>query len=304
MQFKDYYEVLGVKADASDADIKTAYRRLARKYHPDVSKEGDAEARFKAVNEAYEALKDADKRRAYDQLKQRGFRAGDEFTPPPDWAAGGGPGFHFEGEDSAGFSDFFESLFGAGGGRGGAGARRPGPRRGADTRARLQVDLETAFAGGSQRVSLQQGSETRTLEVKIPAGVQSGQVIRLAGQGGAGAAGRGDLLLEIGLAPHRQFEVDGRDVVLRLPIAPWEAALGAEIDVPTLGGRVGLKLPPGSRSGQKLRLKGRGLPGKDGRGDQFVVLEIQTPPAATEAERLLYANLREAFAGFNPREPA
>lgn len=300
MQFKDYYEVLGVKADASDAEIKTAYRRLARKYHPDVSKEGDAEARFKAINEAYEALKDADKRRAYDQLKQRGFRAGDEFTPPPDWAGSAGPGFHFEGEDGAGFSDFFESLFGGGGGRRG-GAHRPGPRRGADTRATLQVDLETAFAGGSQRLSLQQGSEARTLEVKIPAGVQSGQVIRLAGQGSAGSSGRGDLLLEIRLAPHRQFEVDGRDVVLRLPIAPWEAALGAEIDVPTLAGRVGLKLPAGSRSGQKLRLKGRGLPGKDGSGDQFVVLEIQTPPAASDAERHAYAAFREGFAGFKPR---
>lgn len=302
MQFKDYYEVLGVKADASDAEIKTAYRRLARKYHPDVSKESDAEARFKAVNEAYEALKDADKRRAYDLLKQRGFRAGDEFTPPPDWAGGAGPDFHFEGGDNAGFSDFFESLFGGGGGRRSSGHQRPGARRGADSRATLQVDLETAFIGGTQRVSLQQAGGVRTLEVRIPAGVQSGQVIRLAGQGGAGSAGPGDLLLEIKLAPHRQFEVDGRDVVLRLPITPWEAALGATIDVPTLGGRVGLKLPAGSRSGQKLRLKGRGLPGKAGSGDQFVLLEIQTPPAASEAERELYARLREGFAGFKPRE--
>jgi curved DNA-binding protein len=293
MKFKDYYDVLGLTETASGDEIKSAYRRLARKFHPDVSKEKNAEERFKAINEAYEALKDPEKRKAYDDLKRGGFRAGDDFRPPPGWTHQGG----FESGDgqSAGFSEFFESLFGGNG-------RRPqrGPsRRGADVSARLQIDLETAFAGGAQRVSLTRGGEQKSLDVKIPAGIQNGQTIRLAGQGEPGAAGAGDLLLEIEIPAHPRFELDGRDVLLRLPIAPWEAALGATIEVPTLAGPVGLRIPEGSATGKKLRLKGRGMPGAQA-GDQYVLLEIQTPPASDEAQRRFYEQMRDTFA-FEPR---
>lgn len=303
MKFKDYYQVLGV-AETAEADaIKSAYRRLARKFHPDVSKEKDAEDRFKAINEAYEALRDPDKRKAYDELKRNGFRAGDDFRPPPGWAQGAASGFDPDAAHAAGFSDFFESLFGNAQGR--PGARRGPSRRGADISARLRIDLETAHSGGKQRVSLNQHGITRALDVKIPAGVETGQSIRLSGQGEPGAAGPGDLLLEIEIAPHPKFQVEGRNVVLKLPISPWEAALGAEIEVPTLAGAVGLKIPPGAQTGKKLRLKGRGLPAfgatQPTHGDQFVVLEIQTPPASTEAERRGYTQLHELFSAFNPR---
>lgn len=296
MKFKDYYEVLGLTESASADEIKSAYRRLARKFHPDVSKEKDAEERFKAINEAYEALKDPEKRKAYDDLKRGGFRAGDDFRPPPGWDRGGG--FEHDSGDpqAAGFSDFFESLFGAGGGRR---AQRGPSRRGADVTARLKIDLETAFAGGAQRVSLARGGEQRSLDVKIPAGIQNGQTIRLAGQGEPGAAGAGDLLLEIEIPAHARYELDGRDVIVRLPITPWEAALGATIEVPTLAGAVGMRIPEGSATGRKLRLKGRGMPGPKP-GDQYVVLEIQTPPASDEAQRRFYEQMRETFQ-FDPR---
>ncbi len=298
MKFKDYYEVLGLTESASGDEIKSSYRRLARKFHPDVSKEKNAEERFKAINEAYEALKDPEKRKAYDDLKRGGFRAGDDFRPPPGWNPQGGFGHDSTDAQSAGFSDFFESLFGGGGA-----GRRPqrGPsRRGADVTARLQIDLETAFAGGEQRVSLtRSGGEQKSLDVKIPAGIQNGQTIRLAGQGEPGAAGAGDLLLEIEIPPHPRYERDGRDVLLRLPIAPWEAALGATVEVPTLAGPVGLRVPEGSATGKRLRLKGRGMPGTTP-GDQYVVLEIQTPPASDEAQRRFYEQMRETFA-FDPR---
>lgn len=296
MKFKDYYEVLGLTETASGDEIKSAYRRLARKFHPDVSKEKNAEERFKSINEAYEALKDPEKRKAYDDLKRGGFRAGDDFRPPPGWNQQGGFGFENGDAQSAGFSDFFESLFG------GSAGRRPqrGPsRRGADVSARLQIDLETAFAGGAQRVSLSRGGEQKSLDVKIPAGIQNGQTIRLAGQGEPGAAGAGDLLLEIEIPPHSRYQLDGRDVLLHLPIAPWEAALGATIEVPTLAGPVGLRIPEGSATGKKLRLKGRGMPGPKV-GDQYVILEIQTPPASDEAQRRFYEQMRETFA-FDPR---
>ncbi len=294
MKFKDYYDVLGVSETATADEIKSAYRRLARKLHPDVSKEKDAEERFKAVNEAYEALKDVDKRKAYDELKRGGFRAGDDFRPPPGWAEGG-HSRHSADAQSAGFSDFFESLFGGGAQR----AQRGPTRRGADVSARLSIDLETAYAGGAQRLNLSRGGAQRSLDVKIPAGILPGQTIRLAGQGDPGAAGSGDLMLEIEIPPHRNFKLDGRDVILQLPIAPWEAALGATIEVPTLGGPVGLRVPEGSSSGRKLRLKGRGMPGTTA-GDQYVVLEIQTPPASDEAQRRLYEQMRDSF-DFDPR---
>lgn len=302
MQFKDYYDTLGVKADATDAEIKSAYRRLARKYHPDVSKESDAEEKFKAVNEAYEALKDAERRRAYDQFRAGGYRAGDEFRPPPDWQHEGGFDFGgMHGGDADGFSDFFESLFGhaAGGGT----PRRRGPRRGRDVQAQLAIDLETAFKGGRERITLRDpdGAE-RTLDVKIPAGIRSGRQIRLGGQGhpGAGGAPAGDLLLEIVLRPHPRFELDGRDVVVTLPVAPWEAALGAKVPVPTLAGEVDLRVPAGSDSGSKLRLRGRGWPGPTP-GDQIVVLQVRTPRAQSDDERAFYERMAEQFGSFDPR---
>ena len=290
MQFKDYYEILGVESGAGEAEIKTAYRRLARKYHPDVSKEKGAEERFKAVNEAYEVLRDKEKRAAYDQLKAQGYRPGEEFRPPPDFGDGGFGGFRFDQEFSGGggFSDFFEQLFG--GGRGGPGARaRPQPA--GDTRAKLAIPLELAFGGGKQRISV----DGRTLEVNIPAGIAPGKVIRLAGQGQRGAA----LLLEIDYLPHAVFEVDGRNVLHTLPVAPWQAALGATLSVPTLGGPVELRVPAGSDTGRKLRLRGRGLPGAPA-GDQLVEIEVRAPKAETEAQKALYRQMADAF-DFDPR---
>lgn len=284
MRFTDYYEVLGVKPDASEAEIKAAYRRLARKFHPDVSKETDAEARFKAVNEANEVLSDAKKRAHYDRLRAGGYHAGEEFRPPPDF--GEGVQFEFGEGGAGGFSDFFESLFGA---RARAGRPGTGPRpraRPQAQRARIELDLETVFAGGSRRIEL----DGRTLEVKIPAGIGAGQSIRLGGQGSGG----GDLLLEIAYAPHPKYELEGRDVVHRLVLAPWEAALGADVQVPTLGGEVSLRVPPGSDRGRRLRLRGRGLPGNPA-GDQYVVIEVRAPTPESEVQRAAYRTLAQAF---------
>ena len=290
MQFKDYYETLGVEAGAGEAEIKTAYRRLARKYHPDVSKEKGAEERFKAINEAYEVLRDKDKRAEYDRLRAQGYRPGEEFRPPPGFGNGFGQGgFQFdEGMGGGGFSDFFESLFG---GRAGFG-QRGGPQPVGDTRAKLAIVLEVAYAGGMQRI----GVDGRTLEVKVPAGIRPGQVIRLAGQGQQQPGGRrADLLLEIDYRPHPEFEVDGRNILYTLSLAPWEAALGTTASVLTLGGPVDLKIPPDSDAGRKLRLRGRGLPGKPAPGDQIVEIEIRAPKAETEAQRALYRQMAEAF---------
>lgn len=294
MQFKDYYQVLGVEPTAGDAEIKTAYRRLARKYHPDVSKEAGAEDKFKGVNEAYEALRDPQKRKAYDQLRSQGYRPGEEFRPPPDFGRGGmggSPGFDFEevfgsdGSTGGGFSDFFEGLFGR---RAQAGATQRGPRPPGDTRAKVSVPLQAVYEGGSVRL----GINGRQLDVRVPKGVRPGQVIRLAGQGDGG----GSLLLEVEYAAHPQFEVDGRNIIHVLPVAPWQAALGATVSVPTLGGAVELKVPADSEAGRKLRLRGRGLPGMPV-GDQIVELEITAPRAVNERQRTIYRMLASAFEG-------
>ena len=300
MQFKDYYAILGVEPSAGEAEIKSAYRRLARKFHPDVSKESGAEEKFKSVNEAYEALRDPQKRAAYDQLRTRGYRPGDDVQPPPGGFGAGQGGVDFEeifagGGAGGGFSDFFEGLFGRG--RGGPefggqyGQRGPQPRGPSVTRAKLAVPLESVYTGSTVRI----GINSKTLEVRVPKGVREGQSIRLGGQGGGG----GDLLLQIEYAAHPQFEVDGRNVIHILPIAPWEAALGATISVPTLGGPVELKIPPKSEAGRKLRLRGRGLPGdasgKFAAGDQIVELEVLAPRARTDAQRAAYETMREAF---------
>ena len=313
MDYKDYYKLMGVERDAKAEDIKRAYRRLARKYHPDVSKEANAEAKFKEVQEAYEVLKDPEKRAAYDQLGSQ-WRQGQQFTPPPDW----GRDFEFTtssygGREEPGFSDFFSSLFGArspfrgqrGGGYGGGFASS-----GEDHAAKIQIALEDAFRGGSHTVELkapqidEQGHVTvkpRTLKVTIPAGVIEGQKIRLSGQGSPGAGGglAGDLYLEIGFKPHPLFQADGRDITLTLPVAPWEAALGATIKTPTLAGPVDLRIPPNAKAGQKLRLKGRGLPAATP-GDQYVVIRIVTPPADTPAARAFYETMQKELP-FDPR---
>jgi curved DNA-binding protein len=290
MEFKDYYATLGVEPSAGEAEIKTAYRRLARKYHPDVSKEPGAEEKFKAVNEAYEALRDPQKRAAYDQLRAQGYRPGEEFQTPPNFG-GGQQGFDFDevfghGGDGGGFSDFFESLFARQrGARGGAGFGGGAAPRG-DTRARLSVPLDTVYNGGSLRITV----NGKQLDVKIPKGIRPGQVIRLSGQGNGG----GNLLLEIEYAAHPQFEVDGRNILYTLPVTPWQAALGTTISVPTLGGSVELKVPADSDAGRKLRLRGRGLPGTPP-GDQIVELEVVAPQARTEAQRKAYQTLAKAF---------
>ncbi len=287
MEFKDYYEILGVEASAGEAELKTAYRRLARKYHPDVSKEKGAEEKFKSINEAYEVLRDKEKRQEYDQLRARGYRSGQEYQPPPGFGAGGGfqPGFG-SGQGSGDFSDFFESLFGGG-------RARPSQQPLGDTRAKVAIPLEIAFSGGQQRFNV----DGRTLEVKIPAGIKPGQVIRLAGQGRSSGARKSDLLLEIDYRPHADFEVDDRNILYTLSLAPWEAALGTTAAVPTLGGTVDLKIPADSDAGKKLRLRGRGLPGKSGAGDQIVEIEIRAPKAESDEQKDLYKKMAEVFSG-------
>jgi curved DNA-binding protein len=284
MQFKDYYKTLGVEPTASDAEIKAAYRRLARKYHPDVSKEAGAEEKFKAVNEAYEVLKDHGKRNAYDQLKAGGYRGGEDFRPPPGWGDQGGFEYNV---GNGGFSDFFESLFGGQRARPGRGAPPP-PKT--ERRAKLELDLEVVFSGGKQRIEV----DGRTLEVKIPAGVQSGQQIRLAGQGGHGR----DLLLEVVYRPHPKFEVDGQTITHRLAVMPWQAALGGTVSVPTLAGTVDLRIPPDSDTGKRLRLRERGLPSTSSggvAGDQIVILEVHVPAPKGERQREVYREMAAAF---------
>lgn len=316
MQFRDYYEVLGVPRDATAEDIKKAFRKLARKYHPDVSKEKDAEARMKDVNEAYAVLSDPEKRAAYDQLG-KGYQPGQDFRPPPDWDAG----FEFSGhgfapDEAAGFSDFFEQIFGRAGmggrGFGQAHAGRGGVRmQGEDHHAKVLLDLEDAFTGATRQIALRvpkmdaQGRVTlasRTLNVKIPKGIKAGQVIRLAGQGAPGFGGGppGDLLLEVQFKPHPRFRVDGRDLYLTLPVAPWEAALGAIVSVDLPGGPVKVRIPEGAQSGRQLRVRGKGIPGEPP-GDLLLTVEVMLPPADTPRARQFYEQMAKEFA-FDPRQ--
>lgn len=312
MNYQDYYEIMGVKRDATQDEIKRAYRKLARKYHPDVSKEKDAEARFKEVGEAYEVLKDPEKRTAYDQLGSQ-WQAGQDFNPPPGWDSG----FEFSGggyteADAAHFSDFFEDLFGRRSAHGqGRGAYQQGfHMQGEDHQAKVMINLQDAYNGAERAITLQVPqvdasghvvTKSRTLNVKIPKGITRGQRIRLRGQGspGMGQGKPGDLYLEIDFEPHSLYRVENRDVYLDLPITPWEAALGASVSIPTLGGTVEMKIPAGSQTGNKLRLKGRGIPGKVP-GDQYVILQIETPKAETDAVKNIYHQL-EKETNFKPR---
>ncbi|RMJ04257.1 Curved DNA-binding protein [Marinobacter litoralis] len=316
MDFKDYYAVLGVSESASPEDIKKAYRKLARKYHPDVSKEDDATDKFQDVGEAYEVLKDPEKRAEYDQLRKYGARDDGSFQPPPGWqsASGFGGGGYTE-ADAGRFSDFFEQMFGggqhAGTGFGGGGFRQSVRMRGEDVHARLALFLEEALNGCDKQVSFTVREvddhgrlvpRQKTLKVKIPAGMRDGQHIRLKGQGapGMGGGAPGDLFLEIELAPHPHFTVEGGDVLVTVPIAPWEAALGATVTVPTVGGKVNVKVPKGSTSGRKLRLKGKGFPGKHP-GDQIVILQVAMPEQHSAEANQLYEKLAELEKNFNPR---
>jgi curved DNA-binding protein len=305
VEFKDYYKVMGVARDATEAQIKQAYRKLARKYHPDVSKEKDAEARFKEVGEAYEVLKSAEKRAAYDQLGQN-HRAGEDFRPPPNWDSG----FEFSGAGpgNSSYSDFFDSLFGTQG-RSPRGGRGGVPDRGEDHHAKVLLDLEASLNGGSRAFTLRMpeideegrlSSKERTLNVQIPKGILAGQQIRLAGQGArAGGGTPGDLYIEVEFNPHPIYRVDGRDLSLDLPVAPWEAALGATVKTPTPTGMVDLKIPPASHAGSKLRLKGRGIPASQP-GDFYVVLQIALPAADDDRAKAAYAAFAAALP-FNPR---
>lgn len=335
VKFHDYYETLGVARAATTDEIKKAYRKLARKYHPDVNpNDKSSEEKFKEISEAYEVLSDSEKRKRYDQLGA-GWKAGAEFTPPPGWAPGGGfrveygdLGDIFGAAGAGGFSDFFETLFGA---RRGAPRGAPFAMRGRDVEAEIEINLEDAHRGVTRAITIQaatpcptcngagavdnkpcptcQGAgvvrRPNTLDVNIPAGVREGSVIRLAGQGGPGMGNGppGDILLRLRLKPHRLFNITPEgDVQIDLPVAPWETALGARVNVPTLEGSVEMAIPAGAQGGQRLRLRGQGLNRRGGgRGDEYVRLKIVTPPKPTEKERELFERLA-AESGFNPRD--
>ena len=312
MQFKDYYQILGVPREATADEIKKAFRKLARKYHPDVSKEPEAELRMREVNEAYAVLSDVEKRAAYDQLGQ-GYQPGQPFQPPPDWDAG----FEFSTHGApprgtADFSDFFAELFGGmGGARGGSRASGKAFRaQGENHHAKVLLDLDDAFTGATRQISLRVPKmdahgratlETRTLNVKIPKGVREGQIIRLAGQGAPGMGGgpAGDLLLAVHFKPHPRILMDGRDLHLSLPVAPWEAALGAVIPVDLPGGPVKVRIPQGTQSGRRLRVRGKGIPGEPP-GDLLLTVQIAVPPADTPRAREIYETMARELA-FDPR---
>ncbi len=313
MEFKDYYQTMGVSKSATPEDIKRAHRKLARKYHPDVSKEKDAETRFKELAEAYDVLKDPEKRASYDRLGAN-YKAGQDFQPPPDWASQPQQRSHgFEQGGDADHSAFFDSLFR------GMGSQQSGGQRthqafdmhGQDQHAKIQIEIEDSYTGATRTLQLRvqlEGSDgqlqmqDRTIEFVIPKGIRAGQHIRLAAQGapGMGQGSPGDLYLDVEILPHPLFRTDKYDVLMDLPITPWEAALGAEIEVPTPTGRVVVKIPAGSITGRKLRLKGRGLPAKTP-GDFYYVLHVTQPPADTDAGKKLYETMATTFADFKPR---
>lgn len=315
MKYQDYYKILGVERNADAADIKKAYRKLARKYHPDVNKAANSEDKFKEVNEAYDVLRDAEKRKAYDQFGSD-WKHGHEFNTGG-WTGSARPGSG-QGFGGGDFSDFFESIFSQGktsgfgrqrGFDGGGFHQRP--RKGEDQTLKLDISLEEAFNGGEKTIQISrsesgQGSivtpTMKKLKINIPRGVMSGQKIRLSRQGHPSASGgeAGDLLLEMNILPHRLFKLDGRDLTIKCPVTPWEAALGAKVTVPTLSGQIELKVSPGVQSGQKMRLKGRGLKGKE-EGDLFVEIQIHTPPANDDKSREFYASMQKTF-DFNPRK--
>ena len=298
MEYKDYYKILDVKRDASEAEIKQSYRRLARKYHPDVSKEANAEERFKELGEAYEVLKDAAKRKSYDQLGAN-WKSGEQFRPPPGWGGAGQGGFQdgFQG-GQGGFSDFFESVFGGARGPG----RGPGQggfsQAGQDQNASFRISIEDAYTGAEKTIRM---SGRSPLQVKIPAGITSGKKIRLAGQGEHGMQGgpRGDLYLEITVTDSERYQLKEKDIYTQLKLAPWEAALGEKVSVKTPGGAIELKIPAGSQSGRKMRLSGRGLPGKPA-GDFYIELSIVVPSADSEEDIQQYRAMKQHF-DFDPR---
>jgi curved DNA-binding protein len=292
MQFKDYYDTLGVKRGATADEVKRAYRKLARKYHPDVSKERNAESKFKDVQEAYEVLKDPEKRATYDRLG-RDYRPGQQFRPPPDWEQHFGQSGSHRFSDLNGFSDFFSSLFGAPGGpaAGGAGFGR---RQAEADAGVVEVTVEEAFSGTKRRVAIKEGDRSRQVDVQIPAGIGEGQALRI-----GGGPGHPALIFRIKVLAHPLYLVNGKDVQIELPLAPWEAALGAKVAVPTLGGTVELTIPPGAQSGQKLRLRGRGMPASPS-GDQIVIIKLVTPAANTPAAREAYERMKRELR-FDPR---
>lgn len=308
MEFKDYYAIMGLSPSATSDDIKRTYRKLARKYHPDVSQETNAEEKFKEVGEAYEVLKDPEKRRAYDQLRTQGFRQGEQFSPPPNWRQD-----EFSFDASGGdFSDFFESLFGGRSAGGFArGRHQRGSARGEDIYYILEIDARETINSGSRTIQIpvtefeagRVKQRMKTIVVKIPKGVEQGQQIRLKGQGSPGFQNgpAGDLYLEIHIKALDPFHIEGRDVTVYLPVTPWEAALGAKVKAPTLEGTIQVTIPANSQTGTKLRLKGKGLPSKKGAGDQYILLQIYTPPATTEEAKSLYRELAEKTP-YNPRE--
>jgi len=335
VKYQDYYETLGVSRDANQKQIHAAYRKLARKYHPDINKSSDAEDRFKHIGEAYEVLRDPDKRKRYDALGEN-WKAGQDFTPPPGWeffnfgggsrsragARSGGNGYEFRIFDGfgdspfSGFSDFFETLFGGGtGGFGsaassGQGRSRAQTRRVQDQEAEITISLEEAYRGTRRSLTLESRDarsgratgEAKTLEVKIPAGTLDGHRLRLRGQGGTFDDGaQGDLYLRVRIAAHSIFRLDGTDLELDAPVAPWEAALGARIEVPIIGGRASVKLQPGTQSGRRLRLRGKGFPKKSGgHGDLYVRIRIEVPKQLSARERQLFEDLSKS-SKFNPR---
>ncbi len=300
MKYKDYYKILGVKRNTDKADIKKSFRRLARKYHPDVSKDANAEEKFKEINEAYEVLKDDKKRAQYDQLGNS-WRDGQSFSPPPGW----------QGKGNANFSDLFESFFQRARNNVGANTATStykfktannytrSQAKGSDLQVQVHISLEDAYHGVERMVSLP-GNDKRQLKVKIPKGITEGQKIRLTGQGKPGPGGKGDLFLEVCFQEHKLFQVTGKDIHLDIPLSPWEAAMGTVLSVPTLNGTIDIRIPENTSSGKKLRLRNRGLPGKEP-GNQFITLYIQTPPADSQEVKELYMKLAQ-ITGFNPRK--